>query len=156
MKKKILCMMLIVLLAFVGAMPFDATVLAVESEDIDMSSLMTEDAITGYTDNMTWGVYLASGTSTINKISSSKVGAGGTTNAAKKCTVRITSILERKNASGSWERVTSWSQTNQNALCAMISKSVIVSSGYYYRVRSNHYAATDSSSSCTDALWVGN
>ena len=156
MKKKILCMMLIVLLAFVGAMPFDATVFAVESEDIDMSLLMNEDAITGYADNMTWGVYLASGTSTINKISSSKVGAGGTTNAAKKCTVRITSILERKNSSGSWERVISWTQTNENAFSAGISKSVTVASGYYYRVRSHHYASSDSATSYTNALWVGN
>ncbi len=156
MKKKILCMMLIVLLAFVGAMPFDATVFAVESEDIDMSLLMNEDAITGYADNMTWGVYLASGTSTINKISSTKVGAGGTTNAAKKCTVRITSILERKNSSGSWERVISWTQTNQDSFNAMISKSVTVPSGYYYRVRSYHYASTDTASSHTNALWVGN
>lgn len=156
MKKKILCMILTVLFTFVGVLPFNATVLAAESEDIDMSSLMTDDAITGYADNMTWGVYLASGTSTINKISSSKVGAGGTTNAAKKCTVRITSILERKNSSGSWERVISWTQTNENAFSAGISKSVTVASGYYYRVRSHHYASSDSATSYTNALWVGN
>ena len=156
MKKKILCVMLVMLFSIIGAMQFDVTTLAVESEDIDMSCLMTGDALTGYADNMTWGVYLASGTSTINKISSSKVGAGGTTNAAKKCTVRITSILERKNSSGSWERVISWTQTNENSFNAMISKSVTVPSGYYYRVRSYHYASTDSASSYTNALWVGN
>lgn len=156
MKKKILCVMFVMLFSIIGAMQFDVTTLAVESEDIDMSCLMTEDALTGYADNMTWGVYLASGTSTINKISSSKVGAGGTTNAAKKCTVRITSILERKNSSGSWERVISWTQTNENSFNAMISKSVTVPSGYYYRVRSYHYASSDSATSYTNALWVGN
>lgn len=156
MKKKILCVIFAMFFSIIGAMQFDVTTLAVESEDIDMSCLMTEDALTGYADNMTWGVYLASGTSTINKISSSKVGAGGTTNAAKKCTVRITSILERKNSSGSWERVISWTQTNENAFSAGISKSVTVPSGYYYRVRSYHYASSDSATSYTNALWVGN
>lgn len=156
MKKRILCLMFAMVFSVVGILQYDMTASAVESEDIDISCLMTEDALTGYADNMTWGVYLASGTSTINKISSSKVGAGGTTNAAKKCTVRITSILERKNSSGSWERVISWTQTNENAFTAGISKSVTVPSGYYYRVRSHHYASSDSASSYTNALWVGN
>ena len=65
-------------------------------------------------------------------------------------------MLERKNASGSWEMVTSWTQTNQNAYIAMLSKSVAVASGYYYRVRSYHYAGTDTASSNTSALWIGN
>lgn len=157
MNKRILTVLLAVVLSVTGIMSMNLNVRAVaESEDIDMSYIMNDDALIGYSQSQSWGVYYSDGYSIINKISSTKVGAGGATNAAVRCTVRITAILERKNASGSWERVTSWSQTNQNALCAMISKSVIVSSGYYYRVRSNHYAATDSSSSCTDALWVGN
>lgn len=157
MNKRILTVLLAVVLSVTGIMSMNLNVrAAAESEDIDMSYIMNDDALIGYSQSQSWGVYYSDGYSIINKISSTKVGAGGATNAAVRCTVRITAILERKNASGSWERVTSWSQTNQNALCAMISKSVIVSSGYYYRVRSNHYAATDSSSSCTDALWVGN
>ena len=157
MKKRILCMLFTILFSIVGVMQFDVTsYAAVESEDIDISCVMTEDAITGYANNMTWGVYLASGTSTINKISSSKVGAGGTTNASIKCSVSITSILERKNSSGSWERVISWTEDNTNSFYAVISKSVTVPSGYYYRVRSYHYAGTDTASSHTNALWVGN
>jgi len=128
----------------------------VQSEDIEMSELFTEDALIGYAEKQTWGVYLASGNSVINKISSSKVGAGGTTNAAVRCNVSITSILEKKNASGSWVRVISWTQDNANAFSAGISKSVTVPSGYYYRVRSYHYASTDSATSYTNALWVGN
>ena len=74
--------------------------------------------------------------------------------AAKKCSVSITCILERK-VNRSWVRVTSWTQTNENASHVMISKSVTVPSGYYYRVRSHHYAATDSATSYTNALWIG-
>ena len=156
MKQKILSMLLGLIICASSIICWDVDVKAqVPSEDIDMSSLLTEDALIGYAGMQTWGVYYSDGNSVINKISSTKVGAGGVTNAAVRCTVSITSILERKEGS-SWVRVTSWSQTNENAFTAMISKSVTVASGYYYRVRSHHYAATDSSSSCTSALWIGN
>ena len=155
MKQKVLSMLLALIICATSIICWDVDVKAqVPSEDIDMSSLLTEDALIGYADTQTWGVYYSDGNSVINTISSTKVGAGGVTNAAGRCTVSITSILERKEGS-SWVRVTSWSQTNNNAFTAMISKSVTVASGYYYRVRSHHYAGTDSSSSCTSALWIG-
>ncbi len=156
MKKRLLSLLLAILTCLTYGVIHSNTVFAVEAEDIDITELMTEDALIGHIEEQTWGVYLASGESVINKISSSKVGAGGTTNAAKKCNVSITSILERKNASGSWVRVISWTQDNADAFYAGISKSVTVPSGYYYRVRSYHYAGTDSASSHTNALWVGN
>ena len=124
-------------------------------EDVDLSYLLTDDAMIGYSENMARGVYLAEGYSIINKISSTKIGAGGVTNAAVKCKVSITTILERQTTTG-WARVTSWTQTNEDAYSAMISKSIIVSTGYWYRVRSLHYASSDGSSSGAGALWMGN
>lgn len=157
MKRRILTMLLAVMICITGVLSWNVNVNAeVESEDIDMSYLLTEDALIGYADNETWGVYFSDGYSIINKISSTKIGAGGVTNASRKCTVSVTAILERKTSSGSWARVTSWSQTNTNTYSAMVSRSVTVGTGYYYRVRSNHYASTDSASSCTNALWMGN
>ena len=126
------------------------------SEDIELSEIMTEDALIGYATSQTWGAYFENGYSIINKISSTKIGAGGVTNAAVKCTVKVNAIVERKNASGTWVRVTSWSVTNENAYSAMASKSITVPSNYYYRVRSHHYAGSDSATSFTSALWVGN
>lgn len=126
------------------------------SEDVDISEIMTQDALIGYATSQTWGAYFENGYSIINKISSTKIGAGGVTNAAVKCTVKVNAIVEKKNSSGSWERVTSWSVTNQNAYSAIASKSITVPSGYYYRVRSHHYAGSDSATSFTSALWVGN
>lgn len=155
MKKRLLASMLAMVMCVMGICGFDIKANAgTVGEDIDISYLMTEDAIVGYSQNQTWGVYYSDGYSIINKISSTKIGAGGVTNAAVKCEVRVTAILERKTSSGSWARVTSWTQTNDNAFSAMISKSVTVSSGYYYRVRSLHYAGSDSSTSCTNALWM--
>ena len=157
MKKRIGTILLFLVLCITGLIggPIEVHAQA-ESEDIDISCLMTEGALIGYVDSQTRGVYLVDGYSVINKISSTKIGAGGVTNAAVKCTVKVSAIVERKNSSGSWERVTSWTQTNTNAYIAMISKSVTVASGYYYRVRSHHYASSDSATSYTGALWVGN
>lgn len=157
MKRKIITLFLAVVICVVGIINWETDVNAeVECEDVAMSELMTDDALVGYAQNQTWGVYFSNGYSIVNKISSTKIGAGGVTNASVKCTVKVTAIVERKTSSGSWARVTSWTQTNTNAFSAMASKSIVVASNYYYRVRCNHYASTDSASSFTDALWVGN
>lgn len=121
-------------------------------EDIDISYLLTDSALVGNAVLQTRGLYLLSGDSVINKISSTKIGAGGSTTAAIKCKVSVTSIVERKSASGSWMRVTSWTNTVESGYTATVSKSLTVGTGYYYRVRSTHYASTDSSSSYTSAL----
>lgn len=157
MKKRIWSLCLAIIMCMLGFVSPEIQVEATEScEDIELSSIMTEEALIGYANNQTWGVYFSDGYSIINKISSTKVGAGGATNANVKCTVLVNAILERKNSSGNWARVTSWTQTNENAYSAIITKSVTVASGYYYRVRCYHYAGSDSSSSFTDAIWIGN
>ena len=154
MRQKILGILLIVILC-VGVVFYDKIDTEAEDvgEDIEYSELLTEDALIGTMQNQTWGVYLAEGNSIINKISSTKIGAGGNTIAAVKCKVSITSIVERL-VNGSWVRVTSWTSTTTSGYSASVSKSLTVSTGYYYRVRSSHYAASDVSSSGTDALWM--
>ena len=157
MKKRILTLFLALMICFGGIINWKVEVHAENTgEIIELSEIMTEDALVGHAENQTWGVYFSDGYSIINKISSTKIGAGGVTNANVKCTVKVNAIVEKKNSSGNWERVTSWSVTNQNAYSAIASKSIIVSSGYYYRVRSHHYAGSDSATSFTSALWVGN
>ena len=154
MKKRIVTMLLAVMLCVTGIFTMEIQVNAEEDgEELDYSYLATDNALIGYAVPETRGMYYSDGYSIINKISSTKIGAGGVTNAAIRCKVSITSIVERKTSTG-WARVTSWTQTNENAYSAMISRSLIVSTGYYYRVRSHHYAATDVSVSATDALWM--
>lgn len=156
MKRRIFTILLAMVICVTGMMSWKVNVNAeTEDEDIEMSELMTEDALIGYAESQTWGVYFSDGCSIINKISSTKIGAGGVTNANVKCEVTVTAIVERKTSAG-WARVTSWSKTNENAYSAMASKSLTVASGYYYRVRCYHYAGTDTAYSSTNALWVGN
>lgn len=156
MKKRIVTLMLALLIAISGVWGQEMSAKAEDAgEDIDYSYLLTEDALIGYTEDQTWGVYLAEGHSIINKMSSTKIGAGGITNAATRCKVSVTAIVERQTSTG-WAFVTSWTQTNENALSAGVSKSLTVATGYWYRVRSTHYASTDRSSSCTSSLYMGN
>ena len=153
MRGKFFSMSLAVVMCFVGMFGYKTDVQAAEviSQDVALSEIMTEDALVGYTENNTWGVYLGSGRSIINDSGGGKIGWGGTTYAARTCKVSITCIVERYS-NGSWVRVTSATTTTQSGLLASVSKITPVGSGYYYRVRSSHYASTDYSASSTDAL----
>lgn len=154
MKKKLMMMVLALAICVTGIFSANMKADAEDiGEDIPYESLLTEDALIGHMQSQTWGVYLSSGTSIINDAGGGKIGAGGLTTAAVKCKVSVNAIVERK-VSGSWVRVTSWTVTNTNALVASASKTISVSSGYYYRVRCVHSASTDTSSSYTGALWM--
>ena len=156
MKKKILALLMAITICLSGAFCQDVETRAEDvGEDIDYSYLQTDDALVGHAEMQTWGVYLASGNSIINKISATKIGAGGSTTAAVKCKVQVVPLVE-KLSNGTWNYVTSWTVTTASGYSAMASKSITVGTGYYYRVRCTHSAATDVSSSCTSALWMGN
>ena len=154
MKKSLTMILLAIALCVTSIYSVDIKANAEEiGQDVPYESLFTEDALIGDMQSQTWGVYLSSGRSIINDAGGGKIGAGGATTAAVKCTVSVNAIVERK-VNGSWVRVTSWTVTNSNSLLACASKTISVSSGYYYRVRCVHSAATDTSSSFTDALWM--
>lgn len=154
MKKRLTALLLAFMFSVTGMLVVNVDVKAEDAgEDVDISFLLTEDALIGYAENQTWGVYLADGYSILNDAGGGKIGCGGVTNASKRCTVSVNAVVERK-VNGSWVRVTSWTQTNSNALTASVSKYLAVGSGYYYRVRCTHRASTDASNSCTSSLWM--
>lgn len=154
MKKKVVALLLALMFSVTGIIAGDGKVYAEESvQDVEMSAVWTDDALVGYAESQTWGVYLARGISIINNAGGGKIGCGGITEAAVKCKVSVNSIVEKK-VNGSWTRVTSWTNTSSSAYSVSISKYLSVSSGYYYRVRSIHTAASDGSSSYTSALWM--
>jgi len=154
MKRKLVPWLLAFLMCITGIWYGDFEVYAAEEsqgETIDYSYLMGEGALIGYAQMQTKGVYLLSGTSSITRMSSISIGAGGTTTAAVKCNVAISSVVERY-VNGSWARVTSWTQRNTSSYSAAISKSLVVATNNIYRVRSTHYAESDVSSSYTNNL----
>lgn len=154
MNKRVIALLLVLLFSVTGMVAGDGKVYAEDSaSDVDISEVWTEDALVGYGQSQTWGVYLEEGISIINNAGGGKIGCGGITEAAVKCKVSCNSIVERK-VNGSWTRVTSWTTTNASAYSAIVSKTLSVGSGYYYRVRSIHTAASDGSSSYTEGLWM--
>ena len=161
MRKQMISLIMIVVITVCGFYGLEMSVQAEgteaigAAEDLDFYYFTAENSLIVYTYMNTRGVYLAEGDSFVSKLATNKIGAGGSTTAALRCKVSITSVVERYN-SGTWVYVISWTQTNENAISAAISKSLAVSGGTYYRVRSTHYAGTDSSTSCTNGLYIGN
>lgn len=151
MKKRVLLFMLSLSLCLASFFGNNLTTYA--EEESALEELMTEDALVGFWNGMGKGVYYGEGISVINDAGGGKIGVGGNTKAAKRCTVSINVIVERYFGT-SWVRVTSFSDTRENALLAYVSTSLYVSGGYYYRVRSVHSAHTDTGNSFTSPLWM--
>ncbi len=108
----------------------------------------------GYITIQPRGVYLQSGFSKISKPGDGKITAGGNTTAQKVVSeVSINVNVERK-VNGNWEHYTSWTTTKKNTIAVTSYKTLTVPKGYYYRVRSVHYANSDVSSSSTGGLYI--
>ena len=154
MKKQMIALFMATIMFVMGGYMTKVNVYAEGMDvEIDISELFTEEAIVDCADLMARGIFLAEGVSVINDSGAGKIGWGGITNAAIRCQVSVNAIVEKK-VNGSWVRETSATTTNTNALTATVSKTRSVDSGYWYRVRCTHHASTDSSNSCTDALWM--
>lgn len=154
MGKRLTALFLAVLFVITGVIVGEQQAFAQETvEDVAISDVCTEGALIGYAQLVNRGVYLEQGISIINDAGGGRIGCGGITDAAVKCKVSVNCIVEKK-VNGSWSRVTSWSSTNTYAYSASVSKYLSVGSGYYYRVRCNHAAGSDTSNSYTSALWM--
>ena len=154
MKKRMQALFLALALVLVGVWYPSGDVQAEEvGEDIDYAFLNTEDALVGRTQAQTWGVYLTAGDSSIVKLGTGKAGAGGSTSAARKCSISVLVIVERLN-NGSWGRWTSWKSSKSSDVYIASSQALTVPTGYYYRVRCTHAAGGDVSSSCTSGLKI--
>ena len=158
MKKKLVPLLLAIMFCVTGVMAGAEDAHAEDTarveEDVALSVLMADgDALIGHAQDQTRGVYYSDGVSVINDAGGGKIGCGGITEANMKCHVGITVIVERKVGS-SWVRVTSWSADKASAYSVSISKYLAVGSGYYYRVRSTHYAESDVSNTYTGGLWM--
>lgn len=155
MRQKLAAFLLAFLMFTIGCFGINVEVNAEEviGQDVDISEIMTEDALVSYAELQMRGIYLMEGYSVINDAGNNKIGAGGSTTAAILCKVSVNAIVEKK-VNGSWVRYTSFSTTKTNALTATASKTLSVTSGYWYRVRCVHSASTDTSYSCTSSLYM--
>lgn len=151
MKRKFSQILGILLLTIILGISSVVPVAAMDlTEETESDSDYAED--TSY--SVLRGSNLNFGTTSIQKLASNKVGIYGITQCHHTCDkVYLEIYLERK-VNGSYSTYKSWSFTTNNATKLVKDITVIVPSGYYYRVRGYH-AAKDGSKESTTTLTSG-
>ncbi len=107
---------------------------------VDGTLLTDESESTGYSQAITRGTYLATGTCTIAKGGLGIATISGQTVCNRVCdSVEVFIYLDRL-VNGSWVNIDSRSKAVSNGSIASYSTSLAVTPGYYYRVRATHIA----------------
>ena len=127
---------------------------AEEVQCVDGSYLTEDEYSEGEAVNKTRGIYFKSGTSSISKVDTGKIAAGGRTVGQMTVSKISVSVFVERLVNGSWVSYASFSDTKYNAALASASKTLSVPIGYYYRVYSTHRAASDVSDSFTNGIHV--
>lgn len=123
-------------------------------ECVDGSYLTEDDYSEGEAVNLTRGIYLKSGTSTIAETGTGKIAVGGRTVGQTTVSKISVSVCVEKLVNGSWVTYTTFSETKYNAALVSASKTLNVPIGYYYRVYSVHKANSDVSDSFTNGIHI--
>lgn len=124
------------------------------AETIDGSYLLTEEKSEGTALLKTKGIYLGSGLSSIKKLGTGKIAAGGDT-IGQKVVDKITITVEvQRLVNGKWQTYTMWTAVNYSAPSVSTSKVLTVPTGYYYRVCCIHSANSDVCDSYTDGIYI--
>lgn len=122
---------------------------------VDGSYLLDdENESVGEIEQLTRGYYLKSGSSTLSKLGTGKIGVGGDTTAQRIVGEISVTVKVQRLVDGYWENYHTWSAEKTNAAYVSTSKTLTVPTGYYYRVSCSHYAASDTGYSYTDGLYI--
>ncbi len=142
MKKitRIIC--LIVCLGLMNIVPVMAQEVV---DDIETDADFAEDT----TYSVLRGNNLNYGTTTIKKLASNKVGISGITQCHHSCNKVYLSISLERKVNGTYSTYKDWDFTASNVSNLTKDITVIVPSGYYYRVRGYHAAKDGSKESVT-------
>lgn len=151
--KKLVSVMMAMIMVFSLGLSVD-TKAADEPICIDGSYLLDADSSEVTVGSMTRGVYLRSGSSTINKQGTGLIGAGGDTTGQKVVDKIAVLVRVQRLVDGKWQYYTSWSASKENSYYVSTSKVLSVPTGYYYRVSCTHYAGSDVTDSFTDGLYI--
>lgn len=157
MKKK-RSLSIILTLIMMCSLVYGTTLTAMASdvrECVDGSYLTHDDSSEVTVEAKTKGIYLKSGSSTLNKLGTGYLSAGGDT--VGQMAVSKISVLVRieRLVNGNWAAYTSLPRaTNYNSAYVSSSRAMYVPSGYYYRVCCTHSANSDVSYSFTNGLYI--
>lgn len=100
------------------------------------------------------GYYIARGTGSITMPSAGVITANGNTTAYVSVSSIKVTVMVQRYVSGSWVSVTSWTAENTNAYSVTTSKTLSVTSKYYYRVKTYHTAGGELLTGYTNGIWV--
>ena len=127
----------------------------VESDICIDGSYLTQDSestVTVYPRSR--GVYMLNGSGMITNPGIGKVGASGSTVAHHTVNQIGVTVRVDRYVDGGWITYTSWNHNLYNTYYAGTSKIITVPRGYYYRVRTSHWAASDTAMGSTDGIWI--
>ncbi len=156
MKKRVISLALVLSLTLGMMLSVNTVQASDERLMIDGSVLTYEDESIGYDTKITRGIYLLTGYSKGVELGANLFYAGGSTVATQTVDrVGVDVFVERaQEGDDSWDYVDSWSARNDNADRVSSNRRMNVEGGYYYRVRSYHYANDEVSTSSTDGVYV--
>ena len=155
MRKIVAMILTLVVLASFGMTGAIQVQAADELVCVDGSYLLDDaDESVGDLKMSTWGYYLKSGSSTLSKIATGKIGVGGDTTAQRIVDDISVTVSVQRLENGRWYTYHTWDAEKTNAAYVSTSKTLTVPTGYYYRVCCSHHASTDSGYSNTDALYI--
>ena len=155
MKKVIAMILTLVMFACFGMTGTMQAEAANELVCLDGSYLLDDaEESVGDMEISTWGYYLKSGSSTINKPAAGKIGVGGSTTAQRIVGEISVYVKVQRLENGIWRNYHSWEAGKTNAAYVSTSKTLTVPTGYYYRVSCSHYAASDTGYSNTDGIYI--
>ena len=157
MKKRIMSICFALLL-MTNMLLISTTNVEAGSDDqiLDGSYLTHNEESIGYDTKITRGEDLLTGYSKFVRLGQGQLYAGGTTLAAHTVErVQVAVIVERAQEEDTeWEFYDSWEKDNVNMDRVASNRSLQVEGGYYYRVRCQHSANNDVSSSFTDGIYI--
>lgn len=166
MKKRVISMLCSLLIVF--GMMF-VTVIDVQAQDgeekiVDGSYLTHKEKSTGSTssNSLLRGKYLMDGDSIISKAGSGRIYVYGATTA--DLTVDYLAVIvyvdRYDEQEDGWDQIDAWVKSAEDTYYVSTAKTLRVEGGYYYRVRSEHFAGNeddrpyDSALSLTDGIWI--
>ncbi len=151
MLSKIVAFMVVCSLCF-------SSVMTAAAETVDGVELTMDESSEGEMTIIPRGAYLAGGDCGISNQGNGRLYASGSTSANYSVTyVGVTVSIERL-VNGNWTPYYSWGASGANTSYVSTSKTLLVETGYYYRVCATHTAGMsspyDTGSSSTDGIWI--
>ena len=129
---------------------------------VDGSYLTMDETSSGSTeDSLTKGKHLMTGDCSITKAGKNKIYVYAATTANHYVDfVSVIIYVERYNTeTGKWGQIDAWAEDCKNDFVASTAKTLTVDTGYYYRVRADHFAEKapdpmEEAISFTDGIWI--